>query len=470
MNLSCYVAGKAITSVQQLVIKNPYNGEAVGSVALAGREQTDAAIVSALNWREPLTRFQRSRILEKARQLLETRNEEFGRLITAESGLCIRETRYEVGRALDVLRFASMEALRDDGEVFSCDVSPQGKARKIFTSREPLNCVVCITPFNHPLNQVAHKLAPAMAAGAPVILKPSEKTPLTAIKFAELLYEVGLPHPMSSGPLGPTAEIAEPLVQDPRTDIVSFTGSVAVGKRIAATAGYKRLVLELGGNDPLIVLEDADLDLAATLAAEGSYRNSGQRCTAVKRILVQETVASEFTRRLVGKTKDYLCGNPMDEETRVGTVIDERAAIYLESVVTEAVGAGAKVLIGGQRKGALFQPTVITNAPRDCRMVTCESFGPLAPVLTVRDLDDAVTLANSTEYGLSSGVVTRSLDKAIECIKRLRCGTVNINEVPGYRIENSPFGGIKDSGLGVKEGVIEAMKCFSFVKTISLPW
>jgi len=214
MNLSCYVAGKPIASNQPLRVNDPYSGKAVGSVALAGREQTDAAIVSALNWREPLTRFQRSRILEKARQLLETRNEEFARLITAESGLCLRETRYEVGRALDVLRFAAMETVRDDGQIFSCDVSPQGKARKIFTLREPLNCSVCITPFNHPLNQVAHKLAPAIAAGTPVILKPSEKTPLTAIKFAELLYEAGLPGPMLSVLLGPAAEVAEPLVQD----------------------------------------------------------------------------------------------------------------------------------------------------------------------------------------------------------------------------------------------------------------
>ena len=470
MNLSCYVAGKAITSDQQLVIKNPYNGEAVGSVALAGREQTDAAIVSALNWREPLTRFQRSQILEKARQLLETRNEEFARLITAESGLCLRETRYEVGRALDVLRFAAMETVRDDGQIFSCDVSPQGKARKIFTLREPLNCSVCITPFNHPLNQVAHKLAPAIAAGTPVILKPSEKTPLTAIKFAELLYEAGLPGPMLSVLLGAAAEVAEPLVKDDRVDVVSFTGSVAVGKRIARTAGYKKLVLELGGNDPLIVLDDADLDLAVTLAAEGSYRNSGQRCTAVKRILVHRRIAEEFTLRLVEKTKEYVCGDPTDEATRVGTVIDEKSAIYLETVVREAVAADGKVLIGGGRKGALLHPAVIANVPRDCRMVVCESFGPLAPILTVKDLEDAIAVANSTAYGLSSGVITRDLGKAIECVKRLRCGTVNINEVPGYRVENSPFGGIKDSGLGVKEGVVEAMKQFSFVKTFSLPW
>ena len=470
MNLSCYVAGKATASNRQIVIKSPYSGKTVGSVALAGREQTDAAVLSALNQREHLTRFQRAEILEQARRHLEIRSEEFARLITGESGLCIRETRYEVGRALDVLRFAAMEALRDDGEIFSCDISPQGKARKIFTLREPLGCAVCITPFNHPLNTVVHKLAPAIAAGTPVILKPSDKTPLVAIKFAELLYEAGLPGPRLSVLLGATAEVAEPLVQDPRVDVVSFTGSVAVGKRIAAIAGYKKLVLELGGNDPLIVLDDADLDTAVTLAAEGSYRNSGQRCTAVKRILVQESVAEEFTRRLVGKTKEYICGDPMDEITRVGTVIDEPAAIHLEKVVQEAVAAGAKVLIGGGRRGAQLEPTVIAKVPRDCRMVTCESFGPLAPVLTVKDLDDAITLANSTEYGLSAGVVTNSLDKAIQAVKSLRCGTVNINEVPGFRVENSPFGGIKDSGLGIKEGVIEAMKCFSFVKTFSLPW
>ena len=470
MNLSCYVAGKATASNRQIIIKSPYSGKTVGSVALAGREKNDAAVLSALNQREQLTRFQRAEILEQARRHLEIRSEEFARLITGESGLCIRETRYEVGRALDVLRFAAMEALRDDGEIFSCDISPQGKARKIFTLREPLGCAVCITPFNHPLNTVVHKLAPAIAAGTPVILKPSDKTPLVAIKFAELLYEAGLPGPRLSVLLGATAEVAEPLVQDPRVDVVSFTGSVAVGKRIAAIAGYKKLVLELGGNDPLIVLDDADLDTAVTLAAEGSYRNSGQRCTAVKRILVQESVAEEFTRRLVGKTKEYICGDPMDEATRVGTVIDEPAAIHLETVVQEAVAAGAKVLIGGGRRGAQLEPTVIAKVPRDCRMVTCESFGPLAPVLTVKDLDDAITQANSTEYGLSSGVVTNSLDKAIQAVKSLRCGTVNINEVPGFRVENSPFGGIKDSGLGIKEGVIEAMKCFSFVKTFSLPW
>ena len=468
--LSCFLAGSPIASDRELTVKSPYDGRITGVVSLAGRSHVEQAIQAALGKPALLTRFERSAVLDRARIALEARAGEFASLITSESGLCIRESRYEVGRALDVLRFSAIEALRDDGQIFSCDVSPHGKARKIFTLREPLSLGVAIAPFNHPLNQVAHKVAPAVAAGAPLILKPSEKTPLTALRFAELLYEAGLPGSMLSVLLGPTEEIAEPLVRDPRVELVSFTGSVSVGKRLAEIAGYKRLVLELGGNDPLIVFEDADLDLAVHLAAEGAYRNSGQRCTAVKRILVQESIAKDFTRCLVEKTREYKCGDPMDPDTRVGTVIDEQSAIYLQSVVKEAVLAGAEILIGGERKGALMQPTVIASVPRDCRMVVCESFGPLAPIMTFKDIDDAIALANSTAYGLSSGVVTNSLDQAIQCVKRLRCGTVNVNEVPGYRIESSPFGGIKDSGLGLKEGVIEAMKHFNFVKTFSLPW
>ncbi|MEO7676489.1 MAG: phosphonoacetaldehyde dehydrogenase [Verrucomicrobiota bacterium] len=470
LELQCYVAGEKINSSHFLTVRSPYDGCEVGRVGMAGSADTEKAIALTRAGSEPLSRFQRSEILERARQLLEQRHETFAQLMSAESGLCVRETLYEVKRALDVLRFSSIEALRDDGQIFSCDISPNGKARKIFTMREPLSLVVAITPFNHPLNQVAHKLAPAIAAGAPVILKPSEKTPLTALRFAELLFEAGLPGSMLSVLLGPTEEVAIPLVQSDRVDLVTFTGSVAVGKRLSATAGYKRLVLELGGNDPLIVLEDADMELAVRLAAEGSFRNSGQRCTAVKRILVQESIRTEFVERLVALTKTYTCGDPADPETYVGTVIDEASAIHLEKLVKAAVAAGANVRCGGERRGALLQPTVITDVPRDSEMVVCESFGPLAPVMSVEDLDDAIELSNSTAYGLSSGVVTNNLSLAMKAIKKLRVGTVNINEVPGYRIENSPFGGIKDSGLGAKEGVIEAIKLMTTVKTFSLPW
>jgi putative phosphonoacetaldehyde dehydrogenase len=463
------VAGETVRGTEQLEVRNPYSRELVGTVSLAVAENVEEAISRA----QPvtnLTRFDRNQILEKTRVRLDAERESFARLMTMESGLCLRETRYEVGRTLDVLRFAAIEALRDTGEMFAGDVSEQGKARRIFTMREPLTKAVAITPFNHPLNQVAHKLCPAIAAGTPVILKPSEKTPLTAFRFAQLLLDCGLPKSMLSVLVGKTEVVARALIQDARIELVCFTGSVAVGKLIASTAGYKRLVLELGGNDPLIIFPDADLDLAAHLAAEGSYRNSGQRCTAVKRIYVHRSISQAFTDRLLAKTKEYTSGDPLDERTRVGTVIDEKAAAYLESVVQEAVSTGAKVLTGGKREGALMQPTVLTNVPYSSRLVSCESFGPLAPVMEFDSTEEVISLANGTAYGLSSGVVTNNLTTALTMIKRLRCGTVNINEVPGYRVESSPFGGIKDSGLGIKEGVVEGIKLFSSVKTFSLPW
>ncbi len=470
INTSCYVAGKKIESEKTLEVRSPYDKRLVGTVALANASHAEQAIEAALKGGLKLTRYDRFSILDKARQLLIERSDEFAKIISAESGLAIREAIYETGRAHDVLMFAAMESLKDDGQIFSCDISPQGKARKIFTTRDPLSLALCITPFNHPLNQVAHKIAPAIAVGTPVILKPSEKTPLTAIKFTELLYDAGLPHYMLSVLLGPTNEIAEPLVKDPRVEIVSFTGSVAVGKRISTVAGYKKVILELGGNDPIIILEDADMDTAVHLAAEGSYRNSGQRCTAVKRILIHENIKEVFIEKFVAKSKTYTCGDPSDPATVVGTVIDEASATYLETVVNRAVEQGAKILLGGNRTGALMEPTVITDVPRNADMVVHESFGPLAPILSFKDIDDAIALSNSTAYGLSSGIITNNMQHAIRFIKELKVGTVNINEVPGYRIESSPFGGIKDSGLGVKEGVIEAMKCFTFVKTFSMPW
>ena len=466
----CYIAGQAVNREDKLSVYNPYNGEVAGTVANLGKAETIEAIETALQGGETLSRYQRYEILDKARRMLLERAEEFSSLITAESGLCLKETTYEVGRGHDVLQFSAMEALKDDGEIFSCDVSPHGKSRKIFTLREPHKLVAAITPFNHPLNQVLHKIAPAIACGAATILKPSSKTPLVAVKITELLYEAGLPGWMLSVLVGPSSEVADTLVTDPRVEVVSFTGGEVVGKMISERAGYKKLVLELGGNSPLIIMEDADLDLAINLAAEGCFRNSGQRCTAVKRLLVHEAILETFTERFVEEAGKYNYGDPSDPDTRVGTVIDEDAAIYLEKVVNDAVALGARVLLGGTRDGALMTPTVIADVPRDAEMVVKESFGPLAPIMSVSDIEDAISLANATAYGLSSGIVTRDMDRAIRAVKGIQTGTVNINQVPGYRIECSPFGGVKDSGLGVKEGVIEAMKGMTYVKTFSMPW
>jgi putative phosphonoacetaldehyde dehydrogenase len=470
IKLPSYIAGKPIESTTFLEVRSPYDQRLVGTVGLANAGDTIASIKAGLAGGKKLTRYERYFILDKTRQLLVERKDEFARVISAESGLAIREAIYETGRAHDVLMFAAIECLKDDGQIFSCDISPTGKARKIFTTREPLGLAVAITPFNHPLNQVVHKIAPAIAAGTPVILKPSEKTPLTAIKIVELLYEAGLPGYMLSVLLGKTSDVAQILVHDPSVELVSFTGSVAVGKKIASSAGYKKVILELGGNDPIIIMDDANIDTAVLLAAEGAFRNSGQRCTAVKRILVHEKISAVFTEKFLEKVKEYTCGDPSNPDTKVGTVIDEASAIYLETVVNKAVEQGARVVAGGKRAGALMEPTVIVDVPRNADMVVHESFGPLAPIMTFTDIDDAIALSNSTAYGLSSGIITNNMENAIRFIKELKVGTVNINEVPGYRIESSPFGGIKDSGLGIKEGVIEAIKCFTYVKTFSMPW
>ena len=470
LTLPSYLCGKTFHSADWIDVLNPWDQSLVGRVSQISPVELQSAIDCHLASDVSLTRYQRSEVLNRVAEILKDRREELAELITLESGLCLRETRYEVGRACDVFTFAAMEALRDDGQIFSCDISPQGKARKIYTLREPLSLVAAITPFNHPLNQVAHKLAPAIAVGAKVILKPSEKTPLTAVRLTEILYEAGLPGEMLSCIHGPLDSITRPLVRDSRIDLVSFTGSAAVGKEIAATAGYKKTCLELGGHSPLLILRDADLELAARLACEGCFRNSGQRCTAVRRLLVDESIVAEFTERFVSLATNYRCDDPLDEETMVGTVIDEASAQALQAAVDEAVSGGAQVLLGGSCLGALFEPTILTNVARSAYLASHECFGPLAPIFPVKDLDDALMLANATDYGLSAGVVTNQLSWAIRCVKEIKAGTVNVNEIPGYRLEISPFGGIKDSGLGIKEGVMEAMKFMSTVKTYSLPW
>jgi phosphonoacetaldehyde dehydrogenase len=456
---------------RQLDVIDPYSGQRVGTVPMAGIDDVRRAIETAYAYRPRLTRYARAQILERAAALLRERTEEASNLISRESGLSKKDSRHEIGRVADVLLFAAKEALHDNGQSFSCDLTPHGKARRVFTQCEPLDgVIVAITPFNHPMNQVAHKVAPAIATNNRVVLKPSEKVPLSAHYLAELLYEAGLPEPMLQVVTGDPREIADELITHPHVQLVTFTGGVAIGKSIAAKAGYRRIVLELGGNDPLIVLEDADLDRAAALAVQGSYRNSGQRCTAVKRMLVQRSVAASFTERVVELTRAWTFGDPFDENNEMGTVIDERAALLFKSRVDEAISQGARLLTGNTRRGALFAPTVIDRVDPSMTVVREETFGPVSPIIAFDTVDEAIRISNGTAYGLSSGVCTDRLDLIRRFVDELQVGTVNVWEVPGYRIELSPFGGIKDSGLGYKEGVQEAMKSFTNLKTFSLPW
>jgi len=465
------IAGQEVGGDRVCEVRNPYTGAVVGTVPCATIEDVRGAFAIARGYRAKLTRFERSEILARAVELMRARAEEISDLITAECGIGKKDSRYEVGRACDVFTFAGNAALSDDGQIFSCDLTPHGKARKVYTLREPLQgAISAITPFNHPLNQVAHKVAPAIATNNRMVLKPSEKTPLSALLLADILYEAGLPPPMFSVVTGNPREIADEMLTHADVDLVTFTGGVAVGKYIAARAVYKRQVLELGGNDPLIVMEDADLEEAAALAVAGSYKNSGQRCTAVKRMLVHEKVADDFVARLVAKTHAWTYGDPMDATLDMGTVIDEAAAQNFEQRVDDAVAQGARLLVGNVRRGALYSPTVLDHVRPAMNVVRTETFGPVSPVIRFRDIDDAIAIANGTAYGLSSAVCTNRLDYITKFVSELHVGSVNVREVPGYRLELTPFGGIKDSGLGYKEGVQEAMKSFTNTKTYSLPW
>jgi putative phosphonoacetaldehyde dehydrogenase len=456
---------------RHIEVSNPFTEQRLGTIPKATLEEVRSAYEWANAYKPRLTRFERAAILNRTAALAREHLQDIASLISAESGLCIKDAVYEAGRVSDVLLFGAQEVLKDDGQIFSCDLTHHGKQRRVFTQRSPLlGVITAITPFNHPMNQVAHKVIPSVATNNRMVLKPSEKVPFSAIYFADLLYEAGLPPEMLQVLTGDPREIADEMLTHPTVDLITFTGGVPIGKYIANKAGYRRIVLELGGNDPLIVMDDADLEEASNLAVQGSYKNSGQRCTAVKRMLVHEKVADAFTEMVVTKTRAWSYGDPSDEHNLMGTVIDEAAAQLFETRVNEAVAQGARLLVGNQRKGALYAPTVIDRVRPEMTVVREETFGPVSPIIRFADIDEAIRIANDTAYGLSSGVCTNRMDDIVRFVSELQMGTVNVREVPGYRLELTPFGGIKDSGLGYKEGVQEAMKSFTNIKTYSIPW
>ncbi len=453
-----------------LPVHSPYSGERVGEAPLSTPQEIREMLAMGSGYRNRLSRHERSEVLFAVAGELTTRSEQLAALITAESGLCLRDSRHELSRAADVFRFAAIEALRDDGSTFAGDVTAHGRDRRAHTLSVPVRLVGAITPFNHPINQVAHKLAPAIAAGAPIVLKPSEKVPLSALALFEIVSRAGLPPAAAQIVCGDPAVVLDEFLAEPAVELISFTGGVGVGRAIAARLGYRRAVLELGGNDPLIVLPDADLDEAAALAVSGAFANSGQRCTAVKRIIVVDSVADRLVERIVAGAAAISVGDPADPETGIGTVIDEQSAITIEGRIDDAVADGAELLHGGQRDGAQLTPAVLDHVRPDSRLVASETFGPVAPVIRVTDLDEAIAVANATPYALSSGVCTFDWRAISRCIRELRAGTVNIREVPGWRTELTPFGGVGDSGLGVKEGVGEAIRAMTFTKLYTLPW
>ena len=468
------IGGEKVTADEVIDVRYPYTNEVIGTVPAGGAEHVARAFEIAAGYKPRLSRHQRQQILFKTAELIDQRRQQLADLLTLELGICRQHALYEAGRAHDVFSLAGQLCILDDGEIYSCDVTPHGRDRKIYTKRVPVRAISAITPFNHPLNMVAHKIAPAVATNNCMVCKPTELTPLSAIALADIVYEAGLPPEMFQIVTGWPDAIGDEMVTNDNIDIITFTGGVKVGKMIAGKAGYRRCALELGGNDPLIILNDldeADLERAASIAVAGATANSGQRCTAVKRILVQERIADKIVPLIELKARAITFGDPEDHETQLGCVIHEQAAEIFEARVHAAEKAGARILYHPGRRGAVLPPIVVDHVPHDSDLVYEETFGPIVPIVRVPD-DDAKVMAisNSTPFGLSAGVCTNSWERMSAFIEGLDVGTVNIWEAPGYRIEMTPFGGVKDSGNGVKEGVREAMRFYTNVKTYSLPW
>lgn len=459
-----FLEGVRQSGQNQLTIVDLWTRDVIGQVADDGPAEVHRAVTSVANSRWVLPPAARAEILTKAADAVAAQADRFSALITSESGVCVRETVREVTRAVTNLRIAAVEAERLRGETL---LLPSGD-RIAMTLLEPVGVVAGITPFNRPLNQVVVKAAPAIAAGCAFVLKPSEKTPLTALAFAEILINAGYPAEMLAVLTGDPARVGGALACHPDVDMVTFTGGVVSGRAVAAAAAGKKQLLELGGNDPLIVLADADLKLAARLAADGAYATAGQSCRGVKRIIVDQQVADDFVELLIEATSHKRYGDPRDPQTDVGPLITEAAAIEVERRIDTAIAAGAKKMYGDARVGGLVPPTVLDHVPAKAELVTQETFGPVAPVLRVSGVDEAIAVANSTAYGLQAGVVTADNDAFWRIAAGLRVGSVNLAEGPQFDSPHIPFGGVKSSGVG-REGIPYAIREMTSVKTITVP-
>jgi len=461
------IDGEWVAANKTIPVYNPYTGNLIDTVPSATIDDVRRAIKLSKNFKSKLSAYERSEILRNIAGELIRRKEEFQMCITNETGMSLKNTSVEVDRAYELLNIAAEEARQIRGETIPLDYIENPKAKFAITLQEPVGLLSVITPFNRPLNQIVVKVAPAIATNNCVILKPSEKAPLTALKFGEVLINNGLPHSMVNIVTGNPDEIGDELITNKNINMIVFTGSVEIGEAIASKTKIQKLNLELGGNDVLIVEEDANLELAVKIAIGGAFESAGQVCRGVKRILVLENVADMFVSKLVEATKKLKCGNPIDHETDIGTMISEEAAIAVEQSISEAISDGAKLLFGGERKGAFFQPTILDYVSPTIKLVTEETFGPVAPVIRVPDMQKAIQITNSTKYGLQAGVITNNLDKGFEYATNIQTGAVNINAGPQHGSPNIPFGGVKKSGIG-HGGVKYAMREMTNTKTIVL--
>lgn len=455
---------------KELEVLSPYDGRVVGKVVLSGSAEVEAALRGAergLGVMRTLSAYQRSEILYRVAELVAAEKSEFARILVDEVGKTIQEARTEVARCIETLKLSAEEAKRIAGETVPLDAVPTGAQKFGFYIRVPIGVVLAITPFNFPLNLVAHKLGPAIAAGCSVVLKPATKTPLSALKLTELFYEAGLPREVLSVAIGPGEEIGDLLVKDPRPRALSFTGSRAVGSRIARNSGLKRLILELGSNSACLIFADADLNRAAQRILKGGFSLAGQVCISVQRVYIESKVVDKFLDVFLRLVESLKVGDPALEETDMGPMISSDAVTRILEWIDEAVKMGGKLLTGGTRKDNFLYPTVLFDVPESARIIQEEAFAPVVVVNRFEGLDEGILNLNSTPYGLQAGVFTKDLKIAWECAQRIECGGVLINEVPTFRVDLMPYGGMKESGMG-REGPRYAIEELTEPKLIIL--
>ncbi|AJE03830.1 aldehyde dehydrogenase family protein [Geobacter pickeringii] len=454
----------------EIKVTNPYDDSVVGVVPEAGGEDVEAAIGAAQEGFRAISStpaYRRSEILAKASDLILRDREEIAEIIAREAGKTWKYALAEADRSAETFRFASLEARNEHGELVPMDASPVSAGRFGFYVRTPIGVIGAITPFNFPLNLVAHKVAPAIAAGNALVLKPATKTPLTSIKLAELLMEAGLPPGVFNLVVGSGKTVGNRLVEDDRLAMITFTGSPPVGVEIKARSGLKRVTLELGSNSPTIVDEDGDLDAAVSRCVVGSFANSGQVCISVQRIFVHRRRYSEFLDNFVAATKKLKVGDPMDRESDIGPMISRAELERAVAWIGEARELGAKVEAGGGVVGNCLEPTILSGVTPEMKVVCSEVFAPIVSVLPFDSFEDALDLADDSVYGLQAGVYTRDINKAFQAVKRLDVGGVIINDIPTFRVDHMPYGGNKQSGLG-REGVRYAMEEMTNIKFVCI--
>jgi phosphonoacetaldehyde dehydrogenase len=462
------IDGKLVGSKNTFNVYNPYNGEVVGKCPIASKEQINEALEKSYATKITLSGEERAEILKKIAYKIEENSQEFAKIITAELGVSKKQALYETARAFNVFMMSAKVAIKIE-EDQTHKYRTENEKAKLSIISEPLNLVIGITPFNHPLNQVAHKIAPAIAAGTCMVLKPTEKTPLSALELGKILKDL-LPANMINIVTGNSPQaIVDQLITFPMADLVTFTGGVKVGKYICrkmAESGNElvKTVMELGGNAALTILDDANLDKAAEIAL-GAFDNSGQRCTAIKRILVHENVADAFLEKFLEKTKLLKFGCPLDENVDMGTVINEDSAIEIQRRVDLAIKEGASLILGNKRTGALYSPTILYDVNPRSELVVKETFGPVAPIIKIRDIDHAIAVIKLSPFRLASAVITKNKANAEKISKEIQVGQFSWNGKPGFRTEQAPFGGFGDSGNFEKEGVIAAAEEMRLIRT-----